>query len=290
MSNLFKNLKSVSIVSTSQIENSCANSGQNTLDNENELKMVDNHLELSGQSIRAQIREYVKKNYEFSPDEYFTEPDTAGENSKNGKPDIKADVRVDIFGTMIPKPKYIRLSPLQVSSAIAINESTIKRDMLVNFNKNSDSQNNNIVTKNVSEKDEMLFNYNIRVRDILSEDKSTVKDDRLVIENHDYDSENTLRKKRVAIILEAIRYLTGFANQSRNLIDVTPDKILVIFNFKNSDLSFMNYWKDDEITKKNKLEELNSSDHLVHFIGDNNTENSAYVAWKEAYKFLSELK
>jgi CRISPR-associated protein Cas7/Csp1 len=288
----FSQLKSIVVVSTSIIENACPNNGQNSLDNENELKMVDGHLEISGQSVRAQVRNKFKEIYSFAEHEYFSEPDTAGTNSGKEKPNIRNDVRSDLFGTLIPKPKYVRKSPLSVTSSIAINKSTIKRDYLVNFNKDLNSQNNNIVTKNVSERDEMLFNYNINVYQILRETENEIdeKGNYLLVNNKDYDVTSELRKKRVVALLESIRFLEGFANQSRNLIDCTPHKLLIVFNFKNSDNSFLNFWKKSEINRINIIKELSNEEHYQYFIGDNDEENSAYDAYSNASKFLLDLK
>ena len=95
----------------------------------------------------------------------------------------------------------------------------------------------------------------------------------------------TERKRRVKLFLEATRSMTDFANQARNAVSGEPQKVLIVFDNKLSRKA-SRYFEASDKEKANILAEL--KDRLaLPIIGDDTAgEKSVNTAYNEAFEIL----
>ena len=96
------------------------------------------------------------------------------------------------------------------------------------------------------------------------------------------------RKRRARIFLEATRFLNDYANQARNEVCGEPQKVFIVFDPKLGRKA-SRYFKASETERKRIKEELNDRG-AVFFYGDDTDEktDSVLTAYKKAMQFLNE--
>lgn len=276
-----KKIKNISICFTTNIPYHQGNNGDKFMNNENQLKMnSDGKVYFSPQTIRYNTFENFSENcYKFNEGEYFSVANTAKKAKDKTKPLILTDLRVDLQGDMVPSV-FRRTSVLKTTPAFALEKSKITQDFLVNFDPSGDGK-NNIVNNNISENDVLQFNFSIDSNQVLRERVYVTKDDKIVESLVDYDEDGKIRKDRVIALLRSIQTINGFANQSRYLIDPTPEKIIVSINYERYNNKAINFYTKSLVAQKNVVNDLKKLGSNVIF-GDDETETSAFEAIDKA--------
>lgn len=96
------------------------------------------------------------------------------------------------------------------------------------------------------------------------------------------------RKRRARIFLEATRFLNDYANQARNEVCGEPQKVFIVFDPKLSRKA-SRYFKASE-TEQERIKEELTDRGAVFFYGDDTDEkfDSVLTAYKKAMQFLNE--
>lgn len=281
-------IKSICISQVAVFDMHAANNGEKTLGNQSAVKKLPNGgAYVSGQMIKRAIMESYRKNFDLLPGEYLSEPD-AKTNC-----DITNDVAADLRGFMDPDANRKRPSPIATQVAQPINKNSLNEtilDLLTCFKRN---QQNSMVQREISIKDELLFNFNIDVErvgvsdDVFSISQKDKTFERFYISHIPEDK----RKQRVINALNALYYLNSFANQSRNAINGSPNKVIIVVDPIHSRKAF-DFWKGSEKVRQSILDELKDRG-AKYFIGDDEKKESklsAYEAYKAATECLEECE
>ena len=158
--NTKQTLRSINITFIAPFENHISNGGEKLLGNSNSIKQTNSgHVYASGQKIRHAFCQSLEEliNNDINNDELFVSTGDAIPT------DIAHNLRADFCGYMHPKgDAYIgkRVSPVSVTYAVAKKPSEIQTDLLVRYS-NMNKEDNVIAHKEVSEYDEMIFNFSI---------------------------------------------------------------------------------------------------------------------------------
>ena len=276
-------IKGILITSLAPMENHIANGGEKLLGNASSIKRrPDGKVYISGQMQRHSL---------FSAIERLNNDDSNKENTfvSNGdgvNMQIETDLRSDMGGFLDPGVGDYsgrRIAPISVTPAVALDESQIGRDMLLQLQ--TMDRNHKIATKEFSQLDIMHMNFFLDIAS-LGISKAYTYDENKHVETlyFKHTTENE-RKRRLKLFIEATRSLTDYANQARNAVSAEPQKVLIVFDTKLSRKA-SRYFTAGEIEKKNIIEELKDRG-AKHFIGDDTSEKSVNAAYKEALKFIA---
>lgn len=299
-------IKFITVTSLSKITDSCANNGNNLIGNENLIKERDGHTMISANSIRHNLRKTYESVYEFEKGEYMSVPLTTSDMKELTKKKtfdvneiIKYDLRTNLFGNMIvsenkSQNQLKRNSVIEVTPAISVKPSTYYSDYRSTYSRKSNN-NNDLFSTQVSIADDMIFNFFIRANEILRESiytEAKVGDGFILKkESVDYNKGNKREKQTIAL-LKAIQNLNGFAKQNTNLINATPQKVLIVLHYNSPSTNFINFFKQDEVTKTNLLKELEyleSEKEISYFLGDNESDAPVFEAFKNAIAHINKV-
>lgn len=206
---------------------------------------------------------------------------------------IERDLRADMGGfmhTIDGIGSVRRTSPISATPAVAIDPSKFGNDLLVcvNNNPNEDAKKQAIVTVEYSQEDNMRMNFFLDVTS-LSIYKTYEYDGNFHVKTiaHKFANESE-RKRRARIFLEATRFLNDYANQARNEVCGEPQKVFIVFDPKLSRKA-SRYFKASE-TEQERIKEELTDRGAVFFYGDDTDEkfDSVLTAYKKAMQFLNE--
>jgi CRISPR-associated protein Cst2 len=282
-----KNIKGILVSIVAPMDNHIANGGEKLLGNASSIKRRnDGRVYVSGQMQRHVL---------FSAMERINLTDSQKGNTYVSNGDgisnsIEVDLRADMGGFMHPSAGSYsgrRTAPLSVTPAVAIEESYITRDLLVRIKLNEvqASRDQALATKEMSDSDVMVMNFFL--------DITTLSISKIFRYNGEYHVSTefvkhvneTERKRRVKLFLEATRSMTDFANQARNAVSGEPQKVLIVFDNKLSRKA-SRYFAADDIEKTNLISELEDRNAEV-IIGDDTVGvKSVNSAYKEALAFF----
>ena len=218
-------MKGIEIVWLSKTDLTNLNSGEGESNLVDIKKFKKNGVEypyVSGQAMRYYIKEAIRRN--LSGNEFMCVPDDRGEPC--GEP--KKCIGCDLFGFMKAvkdKGAETRVSPVKVSPAIGLlpfdDNSTL--DFLTRRHRGTEKAEGDIVNVELGVN---IYKAGIAidVQRVGGEEK--VEDRQIKIE---YFIDENERKKRIAKVLNALRFLTDYSKQARLLTDFTPDFIIVAF-------------------------------------------------------------
>lgn len=266
-----------------------ANGGEKLLGNASSVKQrPDGRVYISGQMQRHAL---------FSAIERLNLVDskrgsTYVSNGDGVTTKVEKDLRADLGGFLqTSKGDYSgrRTAPLTATPAVAMSESHIGRDLLIRLKMNTAGERDQaLATKEFSQEDLMLMGFFVDVGAV-SITKRFVYQDELHIETqHVKHADESERKRRVRLALEATRSLTDYANQARNAVSGEPQKVLIIFDNKLSRKA-SRYFRSGETEQKNILAELDKRE-AKYFLGDDTVEqgkgDSVDAAYEKALAFL----
>jgi len=281
-------IKGILVSAIAPFENHIANGGEKLLGNASSIKRrPDGRVYISGQMQRHVLFSAIDRLNLSDPDSR----NTFVSNGDGISNQIENDLRADMGGFMHPsKGDYSgrRTAPLSVTPAVALKESEIGRDLLVRirFDESADAKDQALATKEFSQKDLMHMNFFLDVSALSISKAFEYKNGFNIATKYFKHANETERKRRARLYLEATKLMNDYASQARNAVSGEPQKVLIVFDTVLSRKA-SRYFVAGEQEQKNILAELNER-KAVYFIGDDTTENSVYHAYKEAYKYLEE--
>lgn len=286
MNNMEK-IKGILVSIVAPMDNHIANGGEKLLGNAGSIKKRnDGRVYVSGQMQRHVL---------FSAIERINLTDKNKGNTYVSNGDgisnaIEVDLRADLGGFMHPSAGSYsgrRTAPLTVTPAVAMKASEITRDLLVRvkMNEEESSRDQALATKEMSDSDVMIMNFFLDITTLSITKIFTYKGEYHVSTEFVKHVNETERKRRVKLFLEATRSMTDFANQARNAVSGEPQKVLIVFDNKLSRKA-SRYFEASDKEKANILAEL--KDRLaLPIIGDDTAgEKSVNAAYKEAFEVL----
>ena len=279
-------IKGILITALAPFENHIANGGEKLLGNASSIKRrPDGRVYVSGQMQRHVIFSAIDRlnMADQNKGETFV---SNGDGISNL---IEKDLRADMGGFMHPsKGDYSgrRTAPLSVTPAVAMTESEVGRDLLVRIriDKSDDAKEQALATKEFSEFDLMHMNFFLDIS-ALSISKAFKYENSFNIGTKYFKHTNdTERKRRARLYLEATKSMNDYASQARNAVSGEPQKVLIVFDTILSRKA-SRFFVAEEQEQKNILVELDARE-AKYFIGDDKTANSVYKAYRDALDFL----
>jgi len=281
-------IKGIFVTALAPFENHIANGGEKLLGNASSIKRrPDGRVYVSGQMQRHVL---------FSAIDRLNMADrlkgeTFVSNGDGISNLIEKDLRADMGGFMHPsKGDYSgrRTAPLSVTPAVAINESEVGRDLLVRirFDESDDAKDQALATKEFSEHDLMHMNFFLDISALSISKAFKYKSSFNLGTKYFKHADDTERKRRARLYLEATKSMNDYANQARNAVSGEPQKVLIVFDTILSRKA-SRYFVVGEQEQKNILAEIKAR-NAEYFLGDDTTANSVHKAYEEAIKYLSE--
>lgn len=280
-------IKGILVTVLAPFENHIANGGEKLLGNASSIKRrPDGRVYISGQMQRHVL---------FSAIDRLNVADSAKgttfvSNGDGISNQIENDLRADMGGFMHPsKGDYSgrRTAPLSVTPAVAVDESEVGRDLLVRvrFDESEDAKDQALATKEFSQKDLMHMNFFLDISS-LSISKAFKYEGGFNIETKYFKhATKEERKRRAKLYLEATKSMNDYASQARNAVSGEPQKVLIVFDTVLSRKA-SRFFVSGEQEQKNIMAELDDRG-AKYFLGDDTTEKSVYIAYKEALDFLN---
>lgn len=237
-------IKGILVTLIAPFENHIANGGDKLLGNMPTIKKrLDERAYISGQMQRHSLFSAINRvNIDDQEDNHIGENDdqyTYVSNADGITSMIERDLRADMGGfmhTIDGIGSVRRTSPISATPAVAIDPSKFGNDLLVcvNNNPNEDAKKQAIVTVEYSQEDNMRMNFFLDVTS-LSIYKTYEYDGNFHVKTiaHKFANESE-RKRRARIFLEATRFLNDYANQARNEVCGEPQKVFIVFDPKLS--------------------------------------------------------
>jgi len=301
------NIKGILVSSVAVFENHIANGGEKLLGNASSIKRrPDGKVYVSGQMQRHVL---------FSAIDRLNREDENSENTFVSNGDgvsnkIENDIRADLGGFMHPsKGDYSgrRTAPLTVTPAVALSPSEVGRDLLIRLQKNvkgdkvysdgyvnrldkndsdaADPKKQALATKEFSQRDLMHMNFFLDVSSLGSSKVFEYENNFHINTTFIKHTEETERRRRVNLFMEATRSMNDYASQARNAVSGEPQKVLIVFDAKLSRKA-SRYFTGNDIEKANLLKELEARD-AKYFLGDDTQgETSVFDAYSKAMDFF----
>jgi CRISPR-associated protein Cst2 len=195
-----------------------------------------------------------------------------------------------------------RTAPLSATPAVAYNElrpssdvdsskvaSEVGRDLLIRLKVNQGGDRDQaLATREYSQEDLMLMNFFVDVGAVSIRKRFTYKDEMHLDTEYVKHVDETERRRRIRLALEATNSLTDYANQARNAVSGEPQRVLLVFDTKLSRKA-SRYFRAGESEQANILKELDKRS-AKYFLGDDTTGEGMSVmdAYDAAYKFFDE--
>jgi len=282
-------IKGILVSLLAPMENHIANGGEKLLGNASSIKRrPDERVYISGQMQRHAFFSALERLNLGDPYKGNTYVSN-GDGISNA---IEVDLRADLGGFMHPSAGNYsgrRTSPLSVTPAVALKESSIGRDLLIRLklkvNEDDKSNEQALATREFSQFDMMLMNFHLDITSLSISKKFSYPNKFHVKTEFVKHVKEDERKRRVKLFLEATRSLTDYAQQARNATSGEPQKVLIVFDNRLSRKA-CRYFEAGENERKNILNELNERGAKVIIGDDIEGEKSVFVAYKEALAFL----
>lgn len=280
-------IKGILVSTLAPFENHIANGGEKLLGNAGSIKRrPDGRVYVSGQMQRHVLFSAIDRLNLSDPQKGDTFVST-GDGTTN---QIEKDLRADLGGFMHPsKGDYSgrRTAPLSVTPAVAMKESEVKNDLLVRVKNDSstDSKDQALATKEFSQSDLMNMNFFLDVTALSVSKVLSYQGGFNIGTQYIKHANDAERKRRARLYLEATKYMNDYANQARNAVCGEPESVIIVFDSVLSRKA-CRYFIADEIERKNILAEL-AERNARYFIGNDKTENTVAMAYKEALDFLA---
>lgn len=280
-------IRGILVTALAPFENHIANGGEKLLGNASSIKRrPDGRVYVSGQMQRHVLFSAMDRLNTVDPGR----GETFVSNGDGISNLIEKDLRADMGGFMHPsKGDYSgrRTAPLSVTPAVAMKESEVGRDLLVRirFNESDDGKEQALATKEFSEYDLMHMNFFLDIS-ALSISKAFKYEKSFNLGTKYFKhADDTERKRRARLYLEATKSMNDYASQARNAVSGEPQKVLIVFDTILSRKA-SRYFVAGEQEQKNILAELKARG-AKYILGDDTTEDSVHKAYKEALEYLA---
>lgn len=271
------------------MENHIANGGEKILGNASSIKVrPDGRVYISGQKQRHAL---------FSSIERLNTKDLNKGNTYVSNGDgvsniIENDIRADLGGYLhTDKGSYAgrRTAPLTATPGTALESSSIGRDLLIRLKVDmKGDQDQALATKEYSQSDLMHMNFFLDIGSVSIRKAFTYVNGTHLNTEYRKFCDETERKRRVKLALQATGELMDYANNARNAVSGEPQKVLIVFDNKISRKA-SRYFTAEKIEQERILKEFDDR-KAKYFIGDDTDEKCLSVkdVYKNALEFLSE--
>lgn len=295
-------IKGILITLLAPMSDHIANGGEKILGNASSIKQrPDGRVYISGQKQRHALFSAMERlNFEDGQ-----RNGTYVSNGDGVTTLIEKDLRADLGGFLQTKKEHYsgrRTAPLSATPAVAYNElrpnsdgetskaaSEVGRDLLIRLKVNQGGDRDQaLATREYSQEDLMLMNFFVDVGAVSIRKRFTYKDEMHLDTEYVKHVDETERRRRIRLALEATNSLTDYANQARNAVSGEPQKVLLVFDTKLSRKA-SRYFRAGEAEQANILKELDKRG-AKYFLGDDTSGEGMSVmdAYDAAYKFFDE--
>lgn len=280
-----KKIKSILVTAVSPMSDHAANRGEKLLGNASSVKRrPDGRVYISGQMQRHVLFSAIERLNEDDPERGETYVSNGDAPSTN----ISKDLRSDLGGFMdTKKGDYSgrRTAPVSATPAVAVNPSSVGRDLLVRLKMNENNDSNKkqaLATNEFSEQDAMVMNFHLDVGAVGVVKEYNYEDEYHVATKYRSEISDAEHRRRIRLFLEGTSFMSDFANQARNAVSGEPHKVLIVLDTKMSRKAVRYYQPETtEPERNNILEELTDRGALV-FLGDDTAKDGLSVA--KAYR------
>jgi CRISPR-associated protein Cst2 len=282
-----ENIKGILVSIVAPMDNHIANGGEKLLGNAGSIKKRnDGRVYGSGQMQRHVLFSAIER-INLADENKGNTYVSNGDGISNA---IEIDLRADLGGFMHPSAGSYsgrRTAPLTVTPAVATKASEITRDLLVRvkMNEEESSRDQALATKEMSDSDVMIMNFFLDITTLSITKIFTYEGEYHVSTEFVKHVNETERKRRVKLFLEATRSMTDFANQARNAVSGEPQKVLIVFDNKLSRKA-SRYFEASDKEKANIIAELEDRAALPIIGNDTDGAKSVNAAYKEAFEVL----
>jgi CRISPR-associated protein Cst2 len=282
-----QNIKGILVSIVAPMENHIANGGEKLLGNASSIKKRnDGRVYVSGQMQRHVLFSAINRlnlDNTNKGNTYVSNGDGIGNA-------IEVDLRADMGGFMHPSAGSYsgrRTAPLSVTPAVAMEMSSITRDLLIRLKVDGadDARNQALATKEQSDSDLMVMNFFLDITNLSISKKFTYNGGFHVQTEFVKHVTEKERKRRVRLFLEATRSMVDYANEARNAVTGEPQKVLIVFDTKMSRKA-CRYFEAKSLEQKNIITEITSRSALYFTGDDTQGEISVEKAYADA---LNEL-
>lgn len=283
-------IKGILVTMLAPMSDHIANGGDKILGNASSIKQrPDGRVYISGQKQRHALFSAMDR-LNFSSEK---RGETYVSNGDGITTVVEKDLRADLGGFLdTNKGSYSgrRTAPLTATPAVAMETSTVGRDLLIRLKVNADEKSERsqaLATREYSQDDLMLMNFFIDVGAVSIRKRYRYEKEMHLSTECVKHVDEIERKRRIALALEATASLTDYANQARNAVSGEPQKVLIVFDTKLSRKA-SRYFRALETEQANIKSELDKRG-AIYFFGDDTAANadSVMTAYEKASGFLS---
>ena len=282
-------IKGILITMLVPMSDHIANGGDKILGNASSIKQrPDGRVYISGQKQRHALFSAMDR-LNFSDENRGT---TYVSNGDGITTYVETDLRADLGGYLDTKKESYsgrRTAPLTATPAVALETSTVGRDLLIRLKVNADEKSERsqaLATREYSQDDLMLMNFFIDIGAVSVRKRFRYEKEMHIATEYVKHVDEEERKRRIALALEATASLTDYANQARNAVSGEPQQVLIAFDTKLSRKA-SRYFKANAPEKANILRELDARG-ATYFFGDDTASegDSVATAYEKAIQFL----
>ncbi|MCB9039464.1 MAG: type I-PGING CRISPR-associated protein Cas7/Csp1 [Lewinellaceae bacterium] len=285
-----KKIKSILVTGVAPMSDHAANRGEKLLGNASSVKRrPDGRVYISGQMQRHVLFSAIDRINEDHPER----GETYVANGDAPSTQIDKDLRSDLGGFLdTKKGDYSgrRTAPISATPAVAINPSSIGRDLLIRLKMDDNTDSNKkqaLATNEFSIHDEMIMNFHLDVGVVGVTKKYSYENEYHVSTTYESAIDDEEHRRRIGLFLEGTASMTDFANQARNAVSGEPNRVLIVLDNKMSRKAARYFQPETtDIERENILEELTERGAHV-FLGDDTTKEGLSVA--KAYRLAMEV-
>jgi CRISPR-associated protein Cst2 len=284
-------IKGILVSIVAPMNDHIANGGEKILGNASSIKRrPDGRVYISGQKQRHALFSAIDR-LNLTDSERGNTYVSNGDGTTNL---IETDIRADLGGFLhTQKESYSgrRTAPLTATPGVALEESEIGRDLLIRLkvNETANSRDQALATREFSQADLMLMNFHIDIGAVGIRKRCEYGNDFHLNTEYVKHIDETERKRRIQLALEATNALTDYANNARNATSGEPQKVLIVFDTKLSRKACRYFQTEHNIERERILAELTKRD-AVYFLGDDTSAETDSVAdaYEKATNYLAE--
>jgi len=280
-------IKGILVTLLAPMSDHIANAGEKLLGNASSIKRrPDGRVYISGQMQRHAL---------FSALDRLNADDegrgqTYVSNGDGVTNVVETDLRADLGGFLqTSKEPYSgrRTAPVSATPAVALESSTIGRDLLIRLRMVGEAKDQALATREFSQDDRMLMSFFVDVSAVGIRKRFGYENELHVRTEYVRHIDEPERKRRIRLALEATAALTDYANQARNATSGEPQQVLLVFDTRLSRKA-SRYFKANAPEQRNILAELDARG-ATYFLGDDTAEtgDSTATAYRKALDFLA---
>lgn len=282
-------IKGILVTLVAPMEDHIANGGEKILGNASSIKRrPDGRVYISGQMQRHALFSAIER-LNFGDEGRDSTYVSNGDGVTNI---IEDDLRADLGGylhTKIESYSGRRTAPLTATPAVAFAESEVGRDLLIRLKMDQNGERDQaLATREFSQCDEMNMSFFVDVSAVGIRRRCRYEGENgwHVKTEHVPHIDDTERRRRIRLALEATASLTDYANQARNATSGEPQKVLIVFDTKLSRKAARYFRAKNDTERNNILAELKARG-AEYFLGDDTSDgDSVHVAYQKALQFF----